>query len=92
MLAIELADLSADEFDMTLIGFSAEELAELSADKAPGLTDPDAVPQAPETPVSVPGDLWLLGNHRLICGDCTDPLTVDQVLAGACYRKARMSP
>jgi len=82
MLAFELSDLAAMQFDIGLIGFSAEELAELAADKAVGLTDPDDVPELPVAPVSALGDAWLLGKHRLICGDCTDPLVVDRALGG----------
>ena len=82
MLAFELSDLAAMQFDMGLIGFSAEELAELAADKAVGLTDPDDVPELPVAPVSALGDAWLLGKHRLICGDCIDPLVVDRALGG----------
>ena len=48
----------------------------------PGLTDPDDIPEVPEQPASVPGDLWLLGNHRLICGDSTNADDVERVLDG----------
>jgi DNA modification methylase len=67
---------------MNLVGFSAEELAELTADRTAGLTDPDDVPDLPTAPVSVLGDIWLLGKHRLICGDCTNPLVVNRLLVG----------
>ena len=73
MLALELNALAAMAFDMSLVGFSAEELAELTADRTAGLTDPDAVPDLPAAPVSMPGDVWVLGKHRIICGDCTRP-------------------
>jgi ParB-like chromosome segregation protein Spo0J len=69
MLAIELNELSADAFDMSLIGFSADELAELSADRNEGLTDPDEVPNVPAVPVSRPGDVWLLG-ATVTCSHC----------------------
>jgi ParB-like chromosome segregation protein Spo0J len=83
MLAFELSDLAAMQCDMGLIGFSAEELAELAADKPVGLTDPDDIPELPVAPVSALGDAWLLGKHRLICGDCTDPLVVDRALGAS---------
>jgi hypothetical protein len=81
LLKIELGDLQAFDFDLGLIGFSADEIAGLTFDRS-GLTDPDEAPEAPAVPVSKPGDVWLLGRHRLVCGDCTDPLVVDKALAG----------
>ncbi len=82
LLKIELGDLQAFDFDLGLIGFSADEIAALTFDKNAGLTDPDEAPDAPAIPVSKPGDGWLLGKHRLVCGDCTDPLVVDKALNG----------
>jgi len=83
LLRLELKDLQDLNFDVALTGFSTEELDALMAPTGTeGLTDPDAVPEAPEHPVSVPGDVWLLGRHRLACGDCTDPLVVEKALAG----------
>ena len=66
---------------MGLIGFSADEIAGLTFDRS-GLTNPDEAPDAPAIPVSAPGNIWLLGKHRLVCGDCTDPLVVEKALAG----------
>jgi DNA modification methylase len=80
MLRVEIDDLQGLGFDLGLIGFSADEIAELTFDRS--LTDPDEAPDAPAVPVSEPGDVWLLGRHRLVCGDCTDPLVVDKALAG----------
>jgi ParB-like chromosome segregation protein Spo0J len=71
LLKIELGDLQAFDFDLGLIGFSADEIAGLTFDKS-GLTVPDEAPETPAIPVSEPGDVWLLGKHRLVCGDCTD--------------------
>jgi DNA modification methylase len=82
MLAVELSDLAATAFDMSLIGFSVDELAALTGDHTAGLTDPDNTPEVQAEAVSVPGDVWLLGRHRLACGDCTDPSTVEQALNG----------
>jgi DNA modification methylase len=80
LLASELIDLAAEPFDMSLIGFSVEELAELTADKTAGLTDPDDAPDLPAVPVSLLGDVWRLGRHRLVCGDCTASETVAKAL------------
>jgi DNA modification methylase len=72
-------------FDVGLTGFAAGEVEELfgkAAAKA-GLTDPDATPEVPAEPVSRLGDVWLLGRHRIACGDCTDAAVVERLLAGA---------
>jgi ParB-like chromosome segregation protein Spo0J len=82
LLAAELAALQQEDFDVSLIGFEDEELARLLAaqNATDGLCDEDAAPPAPETPTSKIGDLWLLGRHRLLCGDSTDPGAVSRVL------------
>jgi ParB-like chromosome segregation protein Spo0J len=82
LLAAELAALQQEDFDVTLVGFEDEELARLLAaqDATAGLCDEDAAPPAPQTPTSQLGDLWLLGRHRLLCGDSTEPETVSRVL------------
>lgn len=84
LLASEIMGLQEDEFDLSLVGFSDEEIKRLLAlhDAAQGLTDPDAVPEVPAEPVSVLGDLWALGRHRLVCGDSTDADTVAKCLGG----------
>ena len=82
MLRVEFAELSDLGFDLSLTGFGEMELGALLADKTEGLTDPDAVPDAPETPVTVEGDVWLLGRHRIICGSSTEAGTVEKVLNG----------
>src|ERR1700691_1675 len=73
LLRVELATLQAEDFNLDLIGFEDDELARLLAaqDAVEGLTDEDAIPEVPETPVSAKGDLWIMGNHRLLCGDAT---------------------
>ncbi|MDQ2764934.1 MAG: site-specific DNA-methyltransferase, partial [Pseudomonadota bacterium] len=83
LLRIELADLRGMGADLAFIGFTADEVAALAAEASVGLTDPDAAPEAPAIPVSVLGDAWLLGRHRLVCGDCTDPQVVEHALGGA---------
>jgi ParB-like chromosome segregation protein Spo0J len=85
LLAAELAALQEQECDVGLIGFADEELARLLAaqDAAEGLTDEDAIPELSETPISLAGDLWILGNHRLLVGDATDHEAVAKLMAGA---------
>ncbi len=85
LLRAEMTALAAEDFDLPVIGFSDDELAALLAEPntAEGQTDEDAVPEAPETPVSKPGDLWRLGNHLLLCGDSTVLANVERVLDGA---------
>jgi DNA modification methylase len=84
MLGLELADLREADFDLDLIGFDAGEIeAALNpAEVTDGLTDPDEVPEPPVDPVSVLGDVWLLGNHRLMCGDSTSMDAVDTLMDG----------
>jgi DNA modification methylase len=81
MLASELHEL-AGGFDLSLVGFSEQELAALAVRTNAGLTDPDEIPELPEHPVSKAGDIGLLGRHRLVCGDCTDPIVVEACLNG----------
>lgn len=82
LLRVELTDLKGLGFDMSLTGFSSADLRSLFA-SAPGRTEADDVPLLPKTATSILGDLWLLGEHRLICGSSTDPTTVERVLGGA---------
>jgi DNA modification methylase len=83
LLADLLADLSAMDADLALTGFSDEELARyLGGGGTEGLVDPDTPPEIPEVPVSKRGDLWLLGRHRLLCGDSTDADDVARLMAG----------
>jgi len=82
MLRLELADLKADGFDLTLTGFDVADVAGL-LDSTSGETDPDDVPAVPTKPVTVPGDVWLLGRHRIVCGDSTAVESVDKALAGS---------
>jgi DNA modification methylase len=88
MLRLEIEDLRTDFGieDFGLIGFSADDLADILPDAlvetTGGLTDPDDVPELPETPVTRPGDVWILGKHRLLCGDSTVAADVEKVLGG----------
>ena len=83
LLRVELSDLRGMGADLSLIGFSDNELAALLADGTEGLTDPDDVPEIPAEPVSEVGDVWILGRHRLVCGDSTDAAVVAKTLNGA---------
>lgn len=82
LLAVELKDLQAATFDLNLVGFSPDELGALLAEKTVGLTDPDEAPEPPAQPVTALGDVWVLGGHRIICGDSTDATVVEKCLNG----------
>jgi DNA modification methylase len=84
MLAEELKGLADLGFDAALTGFSADELAALTVEQTEGLTDPDEVPEPPADPVSVLGDVWLLGKHKIVCGDCTDANVAKTIGAESC--------
>jgi DNA modification methylase len=81
LLKIELGDLVEMGFDLPLMGFSDGELAGLMKSN-PGLTDPDEAPEPPAEPISQVGDVWVLGRHRLVCGDATRAEDVAKALAG----------
>ena len=85
MLSVEMAALDEDGFNLEVVGFTDEEIEGLLRDPEEvhaGNTDDDAVPETPETAITVPGDIWLLGQHRLLCGDATQMTDVEKVLAG----------
>jgi len=71
LLAMEIKDLEAKDFKLDLLGFNEDQLNDILFDEKQGLTDEDEVPEAPEEPISKLGDIWKLGNHRVMCGDCT---------------------
>ena len=86
MLRIELQSLQEDGFNLDITGFDADALAEIMAGEettVDGQTDDDAVPEVSATPISRPGDVWELGNHRLVCGDATDPKSYELLMADA---------
>lgn len=82
MLRLELGDLQADGFDLNLTGFDPGEIAGFLVDSSFSLSDPDDIPPVPETPVTLLGDVWTLGRHRLVAGDSTDAATVALALNG----------
>lgn len=81
LVEAELIELNEQAYDMSMTGFTEAEVKALVAKaNGGGLTEPDAAPERPEVPVSVAGDLWLLGEHRLLCGDSTAPDAVSRLL------------
>jgi len=83
LLRLELEELQLDDFDLSLTGFEDDEIAELLAGEettTEGNTDEDAAPEVPVTPVSKSGDVWIMGKHRLLCGDSTDVASYDTLL------------
>lgn len=83
MLALEFAELTDMGFDLDLTGFTADEIAALTPEQIePGLTDQDAAPDVQENPVTVPGDVWIMGKHRLMCGDSTSISDVEKLMDG----------
>jgi len=83
MLALELGEIGELGFDLDLTGFTADEIAALTPEPIePGLTDEDAVPEVPEQPVTVLGDVWVLGKHRLMCGDSCSVEAVTKLTDG----------
>ena len=81
LLALELAELDGLGFDVELTGFSDEEIkALMPVEVTEGLTDPDEAPPVPANPVTVPGDVWVLGGHRLLCGDSTSMDAFDRLM------------
>jgi DNA modification methylase len=83
LLSVEMKDLDSEGFDLSLIGFGDDMLANMLVDETEGLTDEDAVPDVPENPVTVLGDVWLCGNHRVMCGDSTSIDAVERLINGA---------
>jgi DNA modification methylase len=93
LLVQELAELQKADFDLDLVGFSSEELQDLfQTEIESGLTDPDAIPEPPDEPVTRAGDLWLLGQHRLLCGDAAKAEDVDRLLDGARVQLVNTDP
>lgn len=85
LLRLELTDLKADEFDLALLGFSDDELGDLFADAelaTPSDAAPDDVPAVEPDPLSVPGDVWVCGAHRVMCGSTLEVTAWDQLMQG----------
>lgn len=93
LLPIELTELQDAGFDLDLLGFSADDLPGLMAPGLKdGLTDPDAIPEPPDEATTQPGDLWILGEHRLLCGNAGLAADVDRLLAGAAIHIVNTDP
>lgn len=83
LLKIELADLDNLDFNLLLTGFDEDELNGMLIEAVEeGLTDEDEVPEAPKVPVTVKGDIWQLGNHRVMCGDSTSIDEAEKLMDG----------
>ena len=84
LLKAEIEDLKLEDFDIDLLGFDDKFLdGLLEPEPTEGLTDEDAVPEVPAVPKTVLGDVWVLGNHRLMCGDSTSMSSFDMLMDGA---------
>jgi DNA modification methylase len=93
LLPLELSQLAEAGFDLSLLSFSQDELAKLFGPEVKdGLTDPDEIPAPPEVATTQPGDLWLLGDHRLLCGDSAKSDDVDRLLDGAAVHLVNTDP
>ena len=79
LLKVEVDGLSELDFNVDLLGFDDDFLAKLMDEPVDGLTDEDAIPELQDDPITVEGDVWVLGNHRLMCGDST---SIDKLMAG----------
>jgi ParB-like chromosome segregation protein Spo0J len=83
MLSLELGELGELGFDLDLTGFTPEEIDALApVQVTDGLTDEDAIPEVPEVSITVKGDIWVLGKHRLMCGDSTSIDAVTKLAGG----------
>jgi DNA modification methylase len=93
LLPVELGALRDAGLDLTILGFDGDELARLMAPPGnPGLADPDDVPEPPDEPTTKRGDLWVLGEHRLLCGDSSSAEDVDRLLDGHTVHLANCDP
>ena len=93
LLPLELAALSELDYDLDVLGFTSDELAELMQPEQPEpQTDPDDVPEPPDEAITKPGDLWILGDHRLLCGDSSKPEDLDRLLDGQPIHLVNMDP
>jgi DNA modification methylase len=95
LLPLELADLQDMNFELGLLGFAEDELNRLLASgdaTSEGLTDEDDIPEPPDDPITQPGDIWVLGKHRLMCGDSSKPEDLDRLLDGEAIHLVNMDP
>ena len=95
ILPIEISELKESGFDMSTLGFGDKELTQLlniSAGISQGLCDPDEIPEPPDDPVTQKGDIWILGNHRLMCGDSASVTDFDRLLDGNSVQLCNTDP
>ena len=93
LLPVELSQLRELNYDLGLLGFDQDELAKIfGGELVDGLTDPDDVPAPPDEAITQPGDLWILGDHRLLCGDSSNAADVDRLLEGAAIHLVNTDP
>ena len=93
LLGLEIVDLKALDYDLDVLGFGADELAMLlNPSIAEGLCDPDEVPAPPDEATTRPGDVWILGDHRLLCGDSGKVEDVDRLLDGQSIHLVHSDP
>ena len=93
LLPIELSQLGEMDFDLGMLGFAEDDLAKLlDPGVKEGLTDPDSVPEPPDEAITQPGDLWILGDHRLLCADSSKAADVDRLLDGQLIHLVNADP
>ncbi len=93
LLLEEVKDILETKVEPEILGFSKDDIAKmLDTAVKDGLTDPDEVPEPPDEPITQPGDLWILGNHRLLCGDSANPEHVDRLLNGQTIQLCNTDP
>jgi len=92
LLPIELQELQAADYDLSLLGFGEDLAGLMNPGVQDGLTDPDAVPLPPDEAITRPGDLYILGDHRLLCGDSSKPADLDRLLGGAAIHLVNTDP
>lgn len=93
LLPLELDELKACNYDLGLLGFTENELARIiNGDLSSGACDPDEIPAPPDEAITQPGDIWILGEHRLMCGDSSKPEQLDRLLAGAVIHLVNTDP
>jgi len=96
LLPIELEELRGLDIDLGLLGFNEDDIAKIFASSGGGLkdgnTDPDSIPEPPDDPVTQPGDLWILGNHRLLCADSGSVEDLGRLLDGEVIHLANTDP
>ena len=95
LLPLELSELQSMNFELGLLGFAEDELNRILASgdaTGEGLTDEDDVPEPPDDPITQPGDIWVLGKHRLLCGDSSKPADLDRLLDGQVIHLVNTDP